>query len=115
MRRMRASNSEFANRASSGLDPVNYAKRGETDPRTSSATMPWPENFAAVRRVLPQDLSVIELVNELDAPWREFLREIFQDLGGRGASLRKSASEVARPSVTRSARISPTTLANLNP
>ncbi len=54
-------------------------------------------------------------VNELDAASREFLREIFQDLRGRSLSLRKSASDVARPSVTMSARISPTTLANLKP
>jgi DNA-binding transcriptional regulator YhcF (GntR family) len=76
-----------------------------------------PENFAAVRRVLPDGLAVIEFVNELDAASREFLREIFQDLRGRslGLSLRKSASDVARPSVTMSARISPTTLANLKP
>ncbi len=74
-----------------------------------------PENFAAVRRGLPDGLAVIEFVNELDAASREFLREIFQDLRGRSLSLRKSASDVARPSVTMSARISPTTLANLKP
>ena len=72
-----------------------------------------PENFATVRRLVPEGLALIEFVNELDAASRQFLREIFQDLKGR--SLRKSASEVARPSVTRSARISPTTLANLKP
>lgn len=72
-----------------------------------------PENFATVRRLVPDGLAVIEFVNELDAASRQFLAEIFQDL--RGRSLRKSQSDVARPSVTRSARISPTTLANLNP
>jgi len=72
-----------------------------------------PENFAAVRRMLPEGVTVIEFANELDAASREFLREVFHDLTDR--SLRKSASEVARPSVTRSARISPTMLANLKP
>jgi GntR family transcriptional regulator len=72
-----------------------------------------PENFATVRRLVPDGLAVIEFLNELDAASRQFLGEIFQDLTAR--SLRKSASEVARPSVTMSARISPTTLANLNP
>jgi len=72
-----------------------------------------PENFATVRRLVPDGLALIEFVNELDAASRQFLGEIFQDLTAR--SLRKSASEVARPSVTMSARTSPTTLANLKP
>jgi GntR family transcriptional regulator len=72
-----------------------------------------PENFATVRRLVPDGLALIEFVNELDAASRQFLGEIFQDL--RARSLRKSASEEARPSVTMSARISPTTLANLKP
>ncbi len=42
-----------------------------------------PENFAAVRRLVPDGLAVIEFVNELDAASRQFLREIFQDLRGR--------------------------------
>jgi len=75
-----------------------------------------PENFAVARRMVPDGLAVIEFVNELDAASREFLREVFQDLKGRsGLSLRKSASGLARPSITRSASSSPTTLANLNP
>jgi DNA-binding transcriptional regulator YhcF (GntR family) len=49
-----------------------------------------PENFAAVRRVLPSGLAVIEFLNELDAASREFLREVFQDLRARRSAFRPS-------------------------
>ncbi len=45
-----------------------------------------PENFSAVRRLVPDGLAVIEFVNELDTASREFLREVFQDLRARKLS-----------------------------
>jgi len=46
-----------------------------------------PENFSAVRRLVPDGLAVIEFVNELDTASREFLREVFQDLRRRNSEL----------------------------
>ena len=69
---------------------------GEPDATTFEglgALVVRPENFAAVRRVVPDDVAVIEFINELDAASREFLREVFQDLTGR--NLRKLASGAA--------------------
>jgi DNA-binding transcriptional regulator YhcF (GntR family) len=62
--------------------------RGDTDVSAFDgvdALVVRPENFAAVRRVVPEGLAVIEFINELDAASREYLREIFQDLRGRKA------------------------------
>ena len=49
-----------------------------------------PENFAAIRRVLPSGLAVIEFINELDAASREFLREVIHDLMARRSAVRPS-------------------------
>ena len=95
--------------------PMQPTSEAEASAPGLDALVVRPENFAAVRRILPESLAVIEFINELDAASREFLREVFQDLNGRTLSLRKSASGVARPSMTRSASASPTTLANLKP
>jgi hypothetical protein len=37
---------------------------------------------------VPDGLAVIEFVNELDAASREFLREVFNDLGARAGDAR---------------------------